>query len=258
MLTTGRRLGPAPMATATCHGKRPRRPKMERARVPAQSPPHQRARRQLRRQCRTVIELLPSPICRIGVVVESTIGSASVSEALPAPPPRTETPIGAVSRITTRRRMVRTDHSVRAVSGGVFATGGEKMFMSRGGFTHDVSRSTPIRVPGPQLSDDAVTGRRSISTLEYQQKRAAPQMSQADAAAVAAGLATEYQIRYLLMDRLQLEELQLTHTGDGNYTGAGATHAGVTYDIKVTQEKGRIRYSWKNAKGRSGTGTVEY
>ena len=84
------------------------------------------------------------------------------------------------------------------------------------------------------------------------------EVSEADAEATAAGVGKEAQVRFFITDELQLDALDLTHTGNGNFTGKGSRQDGIEFDIEITQEKGGIKYTWKNSKGKKGKGSFSY
>ena len=82
--------------------------------------------------------------------------------------------------------------------------------------------------------------------------------SEADIEATAAGLAKESQIRFLLAEDLKLMSLQLTPTGNGNYTATGSDAKKNSYEITITQTPGKIEYQWTNSKGKKGKGALNY
>lgn len=85
-----------------------------------------------------------------------------------------------------------------------------------------------------------------------------PELSEADAEAIAAGMGRESQIRFFITDQLRLDSLDLTHTGQGNFTAQGMRGDGTEFDIKIVQESGKVHYNWKNSKGRQGKGLLSY
>lgn len=85
-----------------------------------------------------------------------------------------------------------------------------------------------------------------------------PETSAADAAAVAAGVGRESQVRFLLTEELRLDALDLEHTGDGNFNGRGTGSDGVEYDIEIEQQPGKVLFTWTNSKGKKGKGNFTY
>lgn len=78
--------------------------------------------------------------------------------------------------------------------------------------------------------------------------------SAADAEAAAAGLPTENQIRYYIAEDLKLESLKLVPAENGNFTATGKAARGVSYDIEITRTPGTLEYTWKDARGKTGSG----
>lgn len=84
------------------------------------------------------------------------------------------------------------------------------------------------------------------------------QPSESDVEATAAGLAKESQIRFLLAEDLKLMSMELTPTGNGNYTATGTDGKKTSYEITIEQTPGKIEYQWTNSKGKKGKGSLNY
>ncbi|WP_197441419.1 hypothetical protein [Thalassoglobus neptunius] len=52
--------------------------------------------------------------------------------------------------------------------------------------------------------------------------------------------------------------LQLTPTGNGNYTATGSDRRKISYEITINQTPGKIEYQWTNSKGKKGKGALNY
>lgn len=85
-----------------------------------------------------------------------------------------------------------------------------------------------------------------------------PAETAADKEAVAAGVIKEEQVRFFIMEEMQLSFLNLTSTGVGNFNATGTDATGTKYDITIEQKPGNIEYDWTNSEGDTGGNSLDF